>query len=61
MDATPPPLTIDDLRRPGPIRSAALAAAASSLRADLSVCRDRSRIAAARMLDRALDAADGSR
>lgn len=49
-------MTVDDLRHAGPVRAAAIAAASASLRMDLGVCGDRSRIIAQRALDRALDA-----
>lgn len=51
-------LTAAAIAAAGPIRAAATAAAASTLRRDLGVCRDRSHILAARMLDAALAAAE---
>lgn len=50
-------LTAAAIAAAGPIRAAATAAA-STLRRDLGVCRDRSHILAARMLDAALAAAE---
>lgn len=45
------------LEEPGPIREAAVAAAAATLRMQLSLCLDRARPIAALMLDQALAAA----
>lgn len=54
--AQPPP-SVDELARPGPIRAAALGAAAGSLLMDLGVCGDRARFAAQRAVDAAINAA----
>lgn len=48
----------DELREPGPARSAAITAIAATLKRDLYVCQDRGRIVAARALDAALEAAE---
>lgn len=56
----PPRMTL--LARPGPARSAAVQAIASTLNRDLRVCRDRGTVVAARALDAAVQAAlDASR
>lgn len=54
-------MTSEQLREPGPARSAATAAIVGTLRMDLTVCRDRAEAIAPRILDRALDAADATR
>lgn len=45
---------VADLREPGPLRSAAITAAAASLKRDVGVCGDRARAAAGRAIDAAL-------
>jgi hypothetical protein len=47
-------LAVDDVLKPGPVRSAVIAAAASTLRMDLGLCGDRARVVAERAVDRAL-------
>jgi hypothetical protein len=50
-------MTLADLQAPGPARSAATAAIARELLMGLSVCGDRGRALAARLLDAGLAAA----
>lgn len=56
-----PDLELSRLQEHGPERSAAVAAAAASLKRDLGVCGDRARAIAGRAIDAALGAARRSR
>lgn len=54
--------TILDLQEPGPVRSAAIAMAASTLRMEVGVCGDRSFVIAQHVVDAAIAGAlDGGR